>query len=62
VWIVGPLLAGNTLLLAVGQTTSVRVARPLPIVVLAVPALLGAAAMPVPERRLPRSALVSSPG
>jgi MFS family permease len=30
VWIVGPLLAGNTILLALGQTTAVRVVRPLP--------------------------------
>lgn len=29
VWIVGPLLAGNTILLALGQTTAVRVVRPL---------------------------------
>ena len=28
-WIVGPLLAGNTILLALGQTTAVRVVRPL---------------------------------
>lgn len=36
--------------------------RPLPFAVLAVLALLGAAAMLVLERRLPRTALVSSPG
>jgi MFS family permease len=28
-WLVGPLLAGNTILLALGQTTAVRVVRPL---------------------------------